>query len=333
MKLFVNFKIVGKVLVGLIIMLFSTLFFACNKNDIKKQEASENDKINSLKIKYGMNESNAIGSGVYLKFTNSDRDSTNLKPVNGNMVITTFTGELSTGSIFDATDSAIAAENNIIKPFYVFGPARLFVGSSVEGINLALKKMVEKDDAIILIPSSMAWHDYEPVVYKMHLYRIIQNDTTYEQVQMQLYADSLKHYGLGDFSAPDSTNIRTWIRNAPVSTTDTVKVGDSLTVDLRAYFVEVESFLKGPRGRIYFPRENYSSRMTYIYGDADYFPRTWAIDQTVGKMFQGETREIIAGFENVYGAVGYLHPLLYYIVPPYMPVHYIITLVKRKTNN
>jgi hypothetical protein len=316
-------------LLGTFIIIGSLFLTSCLKDDTKKNESDENTKINIIKNRYSFKEQNAIGNGVYLQFHGARGSDTSIKALTGNTVIVTYTGENSTTKIIDATDSAVSAENdvNTNNIYLVYGPARIIVGQSVAGINLALTKMSEKDSAFILIPSNMGWGDYEPTLYKLKVLKIISNDSLYESGQMKLYADSLH---ITNYRSDSLGEIYSRI-DIP-STDSIVKIGDSVYLDLRAYFVEAESFVKWPKGRIFFPRTHISSILSYIYGEPDYFPRSAALDSAVIHMRRGETREIIAGYQNVYGAQGFIHPLNYFIVPPYMPVHYIITL-KALTSN
>lgn len=319
----------GKIFIGTCFLFGSILLSSCLNKETQKLQDEENSKIANLKSKYGITEADAIGQGVYLQFRGA-RGGDTLKPQINNMVIVTYTGEYSDGTVFDLTDSATAVANNLYSTSYIYGPARIRVGYSIAGINLALMHMNEGSEAYILIPSSMAWNNYEPLFYDLSLLRVITNDTLYEENQRKLYT---KNLGLTDStSLPLGETFSKITKEGNDIDTIKLKYGDSIYISLQAYYAEVESFLTGNYGRKFFPIGSYTGKCLWAFGDQDAFPVTTAIDSAVVRMKTGEVREIVTGSENAYGSQGLLLSSNFYIVPPYMPVHYIITLDKKVSN-
>jgi FKBP-type peptidyl-prolyl cis-trans isomerase len=319
----------GKIFIGTCFLFGSILLSSCLNKETQKLQDEENSKIANLKSKYTITEADAIGQGVYLQFIGT-RGGDTLKPQINNVVIVTYTGEYSDGTIFDLTDSVTAVAKNLYSTSYIYGPARIRVGYSIAGINLALMHMNEGSEAKILIPSAMAWNNYEPLYYHLSLLRVITNDTLYENNQRKLYTEKL---GLTDSTL---LPLRKTFAKIIKESTDTGKAdinyGDSIYLSLQAYYAEVEPFLTGHYGRKFFPIGPFTGKLHYAFGDQDGFPLTTAIDSAVFQMKTGEVMEVVTGSENAYGPDGFLHPANFYIVPPYMPVHYIITLDKVVSN-
>jgi len=78
-------------LAGTSVILGSILLTSCLKDDTKKLESGENDKINILKTKYKISEQDAIGQGVYLQFQGHRGNDTTVKAHSRNLVIATYT--------------------------------------------------------------------------------------------------------------------------------------------------------------------------------------------------------------------------------------------------
>ncbi len=328
MKDLSGLKRIGSIAAMLSIISLSFLISACLKTDSENLQNQENEKISSLKLKFKFTESDALGNGIYLHYRVNTGDTIS-RPVVGNTVIVTYKGLYSQDDdtvAFDATNAAVAREANIFDSSFVYGPTRIRVGYTLLGISVALEKMSKNDVVAVLIPSEYAYMNYQPVVYIIKLMQIITNDSTYEISQRNQYARRL------GFTDTVSSPLKGTYTKYDVSTNDTaVRSGDTVLLNIYGYYAEVESFLPDTIGREFYPLNGYSGDYMLYTGTTDVYPITPAIDSTVLLMRRGEIREIITSSENTYGAYGYLSPKSYYVVPPYMSLHYKIEV--KKINN
>ena len=134
----------GYVTIMVFTIVISFLISSCLKDEweeAKKQEKINRDAyIKSLKNDgYTVIEEDGIYYAVVV-------EGTGITPTENNYIIINFTGTKTDNTILETTDASLA-DNWYYYPYYdhyVFGPKKIFVGNSITGFIIGLKKMVSK---------------------------------------------------------------------------------------------------------------------------------------------------------------------------------------------
>jgi FKBP-type peptidyl-prolyl cis-trans isomerase 2 len=308
-----------------IFILVLVLFTSCIKDDSSEKENESRLKYEKMLDDNLMTRADSIGYGVYMKLDKTYVTNDTLKPVNTDLVILTYSGYSSDGTLLETSDSSTAQQAG--KYFYdqIYGPKKVRVASKPDGIFLALLNMPLYSKATIVMPADMAYQNYEPVKYIITLHKIIKNEIVFEKEQRMAYLDSI---AFGGTYNSDSTFIYR-INKAGTSKPEVV-FNSKVTIKLRANFAEWinEANLTKNPGRQFFPINKSSDKVVYFNQYSIGFPLTPAIDSMVAVMKIGEEREFIVSSDYAYGETGFLHPdLQLFIVPRYTSVHYKVELV------
>ncbi len=166
---------------------------ACAKNDFAAKEQAEKDLIAEYTKEHNITEDQKQQSGIYYI---EERAGTGLSPVKhaapkeNDYVIINYTGRyLSDNSIHETTYKSLKSEwkNSVYYTDYVYGPLRFLYGYSISGINEGLALMKEGGKAQILIPSDMAFYDYNPMIYEIELLKVVSDAPKYDSTVMTNY--------------------------------------------------------------------------------------------------------------------------------------------------
>lgn len=306
------------ILGGLLLTVLST---GCLKNEAEEKEDQEKQKIKAYLSAHGLDESNNIGYGIYLKITNKDTNlTTGARPQTNQTIVVTFTGKYTDGTLFECTDSALGVKT-FPDRYIVYGPHRVKTGYLVSGIDYAIRKFQVGDTGLIVVPSEYAFYDYEPVVYTVTLNEIIENDSVKEQSMLETYKVD------NGFNENDTALFDNVLYKGHPAESSSVEDGDSVTVKIIGRYAE--DYYANNLGRIFFPLYNAKEQIKWQYGNEDAFPISEAIEKTLTFMHVGDTMEILSPSSSAYGSNGFYNPYLYIaIVPGYMPVHYRLILVE-----
>jgi FKBP-type peptidyl-prolyl cis-trans isomerase 2 len=321
-------KFKNKQLTGLFGIFFIILIFfaSCIKDNTSSLETESKVKYEKLKADFGMTKKDSIGYGVYRQFVQGEAQIDTIRPVSTDYALISYSGYMSDGSLIETSDSAIAKQGNIYYNDLVYGPTKIRVGNTIAGIYLALLNMPVNSKAVIVMPSEMAYGNYEPVRYTITLHKVIKNEIKYEKDQRLAYIDST-HFQ-GSYNSDSTLYFDT---NKFDSVGQLVKFKSKVTIKLRANYVEWErdaKLNKNP-GRQFFPINNSSDTLRYYYHYSTGFPLTPAIDSLVAYLKIGEEGDFIASSDYVYGETGFLNlNFNIYLVPRYTSVHYKIKLLK-----
>lgn len=316
---------------GLLALILPT---ACLDNKFEEYEAEEARKIKNYIDSKGFAEEDKLPSGIYLKFYENNTETDSVKLKTGNIIIVSYTGMLTDGKIFETTDAKKGA-SEFPKRYFVYGPMKLKVGyTQIWGFDTTIRFFSPGDSGTMVIPSKYAWYDYNPVVYHVKLHEVFKNDSTFEASTWSRFwskntFDSSRsfQYSEGLFYRFLSDTVDS-LSSSPIP----VKDNDSLIIDLTARYAE--SYYENGQGRIFFPLVGYPSQFRYAYGKAPIFPIVAAIDSAVKRMSVGDEIEICGTSKWGYGTKGF-NDSYYNItaVPPSMPVHYKIKLIKHIPKN
>jgi FKBP-type peptidyl-prolyl cis-trans isomerase len=102
-----------------------------------------------------------------------------LQPVDSDTVSINYIVSYLDGVVFDTNIEEVARENNFYNPSRDYVPYVFVKGSpgTIEGVNEGVGYMKEGGEAILIIPSSLAYHDYNPLVFYVELLEV-RHDTT-----------------------------------------------------------------------------------------------------------------------------------------------------------
>lgn len=243
------------------------------------------------------------------------------------MIIFDYIGTNYEGNVFDASVMDIAKDAGIYSDDFIYGPERFRVDYTFLGFQKAVQEMYVKSKAIILIPGDQWNGYYEPVVYEVTLYNVIEDLEAYNNEQVLSYLDSLGididsdtllGYGEGGI----------WVKDFSDRTENGLSYGDTVLLTVYGHYVEADTnYVDYFPGRQFFPIGTSGDAVLYIYGE-ELFPVTRAVNEVVKFMDIGETIDVVSSDEYGFGDVGFAHPYTgKFIVPQTMPLHYTIQLI------
>jgi FKBP-type peptidyl-prolyl cis-trans isomerase 2 len=298
------------------------LFVSCLKDNTSNLENDSKLKYQKLLTDYGMTQADSIGYGVYMKFDKLSGDTA--KPASTDFALISYTGYYSDGSFIETSDSATAKQLNKYYNDIVYGPTKVTIANTLPGIYLALLNMPLHSSANIVIPSEMAYRDYEPVIYKLKLHDIIKDEVKYETDQFWAYRAGIGFSG--KFNSDSTIEYRIESSGTEASV---LSYNSKVTISLHGYYVEwIDSLLNKSPGRQFFPISGSSDQVIFYYQYSVGFPLTAAIDSMLPKMKINDVCEFITTSKNTYGENGYLNPNFnLYIVPRYTSLHYKMKLL------
>jgi FKBP-type peptidyl-prolyl cis-trans isomerase 2 len=307
----------------LILLAIAVIPSACDLgNDYEELQLEHDKSMLKFMTDYNITPDDSLVDNIYVKvLTNVEYP---VYATGEDYVVVDLIGIDDQGNAFDVTDSAKADSLDVYRPDVVYGPLRVYLQNTFSGFYKAMQAVPEGAEALMLFPHTEAFGGYEPLLYKVKLYQIIDDINSYIDDDFEAYKDILGVddlvYGLGDDS----------IYYKPISEvgdTNFISYGDNVTINLTARYVETDpTYVKGSLGREFFPINESGDSITFTYGTA-YFPVTEAVSLAVEKMMIGDTWEVLCMPKYAYGDDGFRHPLLgSFIVPRKMPIHYTITL-------
>ncbi|NOY36051.1 MAG: hypothetical protein GXO83_00575 [Chlorobi bacterium] len=100
---------------------------------------------------------------------------TGLQPGTGDTVRINFIASRLNLVIFDTNIEEIARQNGIWMPDRVYEPLRFIVGdkSVIDGVDEGVKYMKEGGNAMLIIPSELAYQNYETVLFYVELVDVL----------------------------------------------------------------------------------------------------------------------------------------------------------------
>jgi|GEM_PF-501112 len=177
----------GQIILPVLITMMVT---GCLKDDWEEKARHEKEILETYLQNHNITEQQKTAGGIYFI---EQVAGTGLTPRNGNFVVINFTGRyLEDGSIHETSYDSLKPEweNADLYSFFVFGPLKFQFGNSITGINEGLSLMKEGGKAQLVIPSDRAFYDYKPLVYEIHLLKVIRNPVQYEDSVLNAYLET-----------------------------------------------------------------------------------------------------------------------------------------------
>jgi hypothetical protein len=307
----------------------SVLLVSCLKNNTNDNSALYEEQFQNMKKDNNMASRDSVAYNVFMTFLTDTTDADTSRATPDNAVLISYTGYDYSGALITTTDEAISRANNTYRGDVIYGPVKAIVKYSIGGIYVGLLHMPKFSKATLVIPSDMAYGT-GPVKFIISLHQIIKDLPKYEEQQRKTYADTIGFDNGSIKYAIDST------LQYKINTTGDIFVKpiyySLIKIKLYANYCEFEpGVLDSIPGRQFFPINKSGDTLSYRFENTTLkdFPITPAIDSMVATMKINEVREFITNSANAYGPDGYVHPYIgTYIVPPYMSIHYKVTLLK-----
>ena len=152
---------------------------------IKKEEEAIKEYIEKNDITVQSTE-----SGLYYIET---KEGDGRQPVEGDSVVVNYIGLNLTRRVFDTNIESVAIDNMIWSQYGYYSPFGFLVGSAgiIEGWNEGIMFMKEGGEATLLLPSSIAFQNYEPVLYEITLLKVYSPDEETEILEQYLTENNI----------------------------------------------------------------------------------------------------------------------------------------------
>jgi len=152
---------------------------------VKKEEEAIKDYIEENNITIQPTE-----SGLYYIET---KEGDGHQPVEGDSVLVNYIGLQLSGRVFDTNIESVAQDNMIWSQDGYYSPFGFLVGTAsiIDGWNEGIKFMKEGGEATLLLPSSIAFHNYEPVLYEITLLEVFSPDEEIELLEQYMLENNI----------------------------------------------------------------------------------------------------------------------------------------------
>ena len=157
----------------LLLLLTATMTGGCIKTT--DYEAQEQKAIQDFLAKNNITTPPTESGLYYLEKT----EGTGLQPVDGDTVSINYIASRLNGLVFDTNIKDVAEKHGLYDPRRDYVPFVFVKGSSdaIEGVDEGVGYMKEGGEAILIIPSKLAYHDYQTLVFYLKLVKV-KHDTT-----------------------------------------------------------------------------------------------------------------------------------------------------------
>jgi FKBP-type peptidyl-prolyl cis-trans isomerase FkpA len=302
--------------VFLSILLTSGIFLhSCVKDDSAEKKAQELKLLNQ----YIQNENITVtptASGLYYIEVVAG---TGALPVSPNWVEISFTARLvSSNAIVLSSDSAIARNNSIYNPYFLYGPNRISLSDiNIKGLFEGVSLMKQGGKSRLIFPSSLGYGGskngnipaYSSLILDVELHNVITDIASFENSKMTAY---LTENGITD--APTASGLV--YHEIIAGTGDFPAPGKKVTYDYVGTFLNGQVFDKSEGGTNYI-----------IIGNSEVKA---GIEEGIKLMKQGGTAKLVIPYNIAYGATGvfrYVNYQYYIAVWPYSTVVYDIEIL------
>lgn len=251
---------------------------------------------------------------------------TGAAPTENDYVVINFTGTRTDDDIIETTDASLADDWTYYKYYdhYVFGPKKVFLGTSIPGFIIGTKKIQEGGRSIIIIPSELGYwqNEFETVIYDTELLKVISNPVVFDSLQVISYVNE-------NMNSTVLSNGIYYQKLEPQDLSDSISIEPDDTVHVRfeSYYIledtliMFESNLEDTDPLIL----KYSTSAT---APEEYLPFTKGFLTALDTMGTGTKAKILVPYEQGYEEAGYRHPYYnYIIVPEYTSLVYDIEIV------
>ncbi len=304
---------------------------ACLKDDMKEQSDREKRIIQEYIESHSISSDTKTRGGIYYV---ERLEGTGRNVLKDNYVLLNFTGKyLENGSVVETSYDTVTWPMSANFPDYLFGPARLLYGHSMLGINEALSYMKEGGKATVILPSETANFDFMPLVYDLHLIKVIRDVVVYEDSVVQTYLTQ------NGYTADNKVDDNIWYKETFVpdpSDVNDVKLND--TAYLRFEGRLIDGFTDPiSTSRIFDSNLDDPQPLKYVFGNKvtggtilnQSVPA--GLKTAIDSMRVGVKATVVIQYSMAFGNEGLTNKRYNYtVIPPYQSVLYHVELIAIK---
>ncbi|MBE9512233.1 MAG: FKBP-type peptidyl-prolyl cis-trans isomerase [Bacteroidetes bacterium] len=168
----------GRVLQYLIMFMIMGVLLplgGCLKNNAEDLKKKEEEAIKDFVEKNDITVQPTESGLYYIETKEGDGH----QPAEGDSVVINYIGTYLTGGVFDTNIDSVARANMIWNQYAIYSPFGFIIGNPniLSGWNEGITYMKEGGEATLLLPSSIAFHNYEPVLYEITLLEAVEQDS------------------------------------------------------------------------------------------------------------------------------------------------------------
>ena len=303
--------------------IISFLMGSCLKDEWADEK--EQEKINrDAYIKSLENDGYTViaEDGIYYAVVNGG---TGISPSENDYVLINFTGTKTDNTIIETTDANLADDWPYYDYYdhYVFGPKKIYLGSSIPGFIIGLKKMQEGGRSILIIPSELGYwqNEYKTVIYDTELLKVIENPILFDSLLVSSYvSENLNNAVLNNDIYFEKLEPADFSDSLTIEPEDTVHIRFESYYLLEDTLILFESNIADTIPLIF----KYSATAT---APDNYLPFTKGFLAAIDTMGMGTKAKVLVPYEQGYEEGGYSHPYYdYIIVPDYTSLVYDIEI-------
>jgi FKBP-type peptidyl-prolyl cis-trans isomerase len=242
-------------------------------------------------------------------------EGTGISPTENNYVIINFTGRRTDNIILETTDASLANDFDPYQYYdhYVFGPKKIYLGYSIAGFIIGVKKMKEGGRSIIIIPSELGYwrNEYITVIYDTELLKVIEDPFEFDSLQVTFYMEN-------EMNDPVLYKDVYYSEEQPLidyADSITIDEGDTVSVRFNSYYILEDTLI------LFDSNFKDNDPLTFKYSvtataPEEYLPFTEGFLAALDTMYIGTEAKVLVPYEQGYEEIGYRHPLYNYIIVP-----------------
>lgn len=302
-------------------------FSACKDDITKGKEEQELDDLQKYLDDNGYNATADLNT-LYIKEIVEGPDT--VTPLPGEFIKFHYTISFTDGTVVETTDSTRAYQSENDEDYYadfIFAPYKVRLGNlPVEGLNAGIREMSIGDIRELVIPSKLAYHDYQTLIYEVELVDIIPGaDSGIVAYEDSLYIQFFEMKYQEDNTGWEQDTLGIFYKDP--GDTSVINTGDTLILNYSQYYLTYDvnagsSITKVP-----------SSVLTYASapgGDLYVFNpdfMSYGLVSALNKIEIGQAMEVIIPYQYGYGSNAYRQQFYdYVIIPEYSGLYYKLEL-------
>lgn len=281
------------------LVLITFIAVSCLKDDNDDSEKREKEKrlIENYIQSNGITAAPSSTGLYYIPIT----EGTGATPTENDFALIKYKVTNLEGVFFDGTDKALVEKNNVYPYFLLGGPLKIYSGPQgfYAGVIEGLRSMKEGGKAKLIMPSLLAYNDYDPKIIEVELLEVIADPMAYEKRQIANFLDTATNKTV---TPADSVNGIYYIEKS-AGTGSAPEAGKKATLKYKGYL---------PDGRVFDQTEN-DKTFSFTIGEDEVIK---GFDNGVRLMKKGGKATIVIPYYWGYGFKARIDPQTQQITIP-----------------
>jgi peptidylprolyl isomerase len=269
----------------LVIMTITSV--SCLKDDDDSEKRAKEKRLIENYIQTNNISATPSSSGLYYVPV---KEGTGATPTDNDYALITYKITNLEGKFFDGTDKALVEKYKVYPYFYLGGPLKIYAGPQgfYPGVIEGLRLMKEGGKARLIMPSLLAYNDYDPKIIEVELLEVISDPMAYEKRQIANFLDTATN---NTVTPADSVNGIYYIEKT-AGTGAAPEAGKTVTLKYKGYL---------PDGRV-FDKTEIDKTFSFIVGEGKVIK---GFDSGVRLMKKGGKATIVIPYYWGYGFKAY----------------------------